>query len=188
MPRLTAVQRERAIGRLQAGNRPAQVAAAFGVAVSTICRLWVRFQAYGGVQDNARSGRPRVTTAHQDRLIHRHHLRQPFTPATETARNTIGRHGAPISGETVRRRLTEHRLFCCRPPRRPILTARHRLQRLQWAQQHHNWNWRQWSGILMRAASVFITLMAGSACGGGATRGMPTTTSSPPTPGEPLAS
>jgi transposase len=155
MPRLSAADRERAIGQIQAGNRPAQVAAAFGVAVSTICRLWTRFHANGNTHDFPRSGRPRVTNARQDRAIHRRHLREPFTPATETATITIGRHGAAISGQTVRRRLRENALHCHRPARRPILTARHRQQRLLWAQQHRNWNWRQWRNILFTDESRY---------------------------------
>lgn len=155
MPRLSRAERERAIGRLQAGNRPAEVATALGVAVSTICRLWTRFQTNGDVLDNARSGRPRVTTARQDRRIHRSHLLHPFTPATETARITIGRHGAPISGQTVRRRLTDRLLRCSRPTRRPPLTARHRQQRLQWARQYRNWTWMQWRNILFTDESRF---------------------------------
>ncbi|KAK7092721.1 hypothetical protein V1264_008423 [Littorina saxatilis] len=103
MPRLSAIDRERAIGQLQAGNRPAAIANVMGVATSTICRLWTRFQASGSTRDGARSGRPRVTTARQDRVIYRQHLRQPFLPATETSRNTVGTHGAPISGTMTRR-------------------------------------------------------------------------------------
>ncbi|KAK7097812.1 hypothetical protein V1264_004736 [Littorina saxatilis] len=91
MPRLSAIDRERAIGRLQAGNRPAAIANVMGVATSTICCLWTRFQASGSTRDGARSGRPRVTTARQDRVIYRQHLRQQFLPATETSRNTVNR-------------------------------------------------------------------------------------------------
>ena len=123
MPRLNAIERERAIGRLQAGDRPSIVANALGVAVSTICRLWSRFEEAGGTQDGARSGRPRATTVRQDRRIYREHLRRPFVPAAETARDTVGRHGAPISQWTVRRRLSERQLLCRRPARRPPLTA-----------------------------------------------------------------
>ncbi|KAK7094025.1 hypothetical protein V1264_007701 [Littorina saxatilis] len=131
MPRLSAIDRERAIGRLQAGNRSAAIANVMGVATSTICRLWTRFQACGNTRDGARSGRPRVTTARQDRVIYHQHLRQPFLPATETSRNTVGTHGAPISGTTTRRRLSANHLYYRRPARRTLLTAQHRQQRLQ---------------------------------------------------------
>ena len=85
---------------------------------------------------------------YQDRVIHRHHTREPFTPAAETGRNTLGRHGAPVSGQTVRRRLRERGLYCRRPATQPVLTARHRQQRLQWARQRQHWTWRQWRDVL----------------------------------------
>ena len=155
MPRLSTRDRERAVGRLQAGQRPARVAAAMGVAISTICRLWVRYNTHGHVLDTPRSGRPRVTTPRQDRVIHRHHTRAPFTPAAETGRNTLGRHGAPVSGQTVRRRLRERGLYCRRPARQPVRTARHTRQRLQWARQRQHWTWRQWSDVLFTDESRY---------------------------------
>ena len=155
MPRLTTALRERAIGHLQAGARPVDVATALGVAVSTICRLWRKFCITGKTDDRGRTGRPRVTTAWQDRRIFRSHLRQPFTPATETARDTIGTHGTQISGQTVRRRLRERNLACRRPARGPVLTARHRQRRLQWARERMDWTWRRWQHVIFTDESRF---------------------------------
>ena len=45
MPPLRAAARENAIGRLQAGQRQADVAHALNVSQSTISRLWNRFGA-----------------------------------------------------------------------------------------------------------------------------------------------
>ena len=160
MPRLNTIDRERAIVRLQAGDTQNAVANDLGVAVSTISRLWTRFQATGSTRDQERRGRPRVTSARQDRRIYRQHLREPLLPAAETARNTIGNHNAPVSGHTIRRRLSERDLCCRRPARRPMLTARHRQQRLQWAQQRLNWNWRQWQNVLFTDESRYCTSQA----------------------------
>lgn len=160
MPRLSDQDRERAIGRLQVGDSPSVVANAFNVAVSTITRLWIRFQTNGSTRDNLRSGRPRVTTARQDRQIVGQHRRDPFCSATETARTTIGSHGRPVSGETVRRRLRQRGLNCRRPAVRPILTRRHRQQRLAWTQHRRNWTWRQWRNILFSDESRYCISQA----------------------------
>ena len=77
MPRLTAAQREWAIGRLTAGDNPQTVAAAFNIYFTTVYRLQQRFVARGVTDDRPRSGRPRVTTPRQDRQIFRRHQR-PF--------------------------------------------------------------------------------------------------------------
>ena len=58
-----------ALGRLEAGIRPHDVANQFNVHRSTIIRLRDRHRATGTVSDRSRSGRPEVTTQHEDRYI-----------------------------------------------------------------------------------------------------------------------
>lgn len=155
MPRLTTAQRERVLGRLEAGDDPQAVAVAFNCHISTVYRVLSRYRATGTTADAQRSGRPRVTTQRQDRHLFQTHIRNRFLSAEETARTTIGTHAAPISGQTVRRRLMERRLHNCRPARGPVLTLRHRRARLQWAQNHVNWTWRQWRHVLFTDESRY---------------------------------
>ena len=112
MPRLNINQRHRALAQLDAG---AAVAANFGVDARTISRLVSRYRQTNSVNDRPRSGRPRVTTANQDRQIRLTHLRQRFRPATLTAHMTPGRHNPRINRSTVRRRLRAANLRSRRP-------------------------------------------------------------------------
>ena len=110
MPPVRAAARENAIGRLQAGQRQADVAHALNVSQSTISRLWNRFRQSGSTADAPRSGRPRVTTPAQDLFIRLRHLRNRFLSAQsnvqalpgnqrirrQTARNRI--HGSWVEG------------------------------------------------------------------------------------------
>ena len=155
MPRLTVQQREQAIGCLQGSQSVDNVAHAFNVNITTIYRLQDRFTVTNSSDDLPRSGRPRVTTQRQDRHIHRLHLRDPFMVANETARQTIGVHNQPISGDTVRRRLRGQNLRCRRPVRRPSLTQQHRQNRLQWAAFHRNWRNQQWRRVIFTDESRF---------------------------------
>lgn len=155
MPRLTADQREQAVGRLDAGQRPGIVANALGCHIATIYRLQDRVRRFGRSSDQPRSGRPRVTSQRQDRAIVREHMRDRFANATHTATNTIGTHNRPVSERTVRRRLNAGGLNSRRPVVGPILTPRLRLARLQWARQHVGWNWRQWQNILFTDESRY---------------------------------
>ena len=84
MARMTEVNRDIAIGRLQAGQATTAVARHFAVHRSTISRLWVRFGATGSVRDLPRSRRPRVTTPGQDRRIRLNHLRNRTQSAART--------------------------------------------------------------------------------------------------------
>ena len=115
MVRLTEVQRGQAIALLMQGQRQQQVARHFGVHVSTIERLVRRPRESGRVADRPRSGRPRVTSEHQDRAIRLAHLRNRNLTATETAVNTVGSHNRRIHPKTVMNRLREFGLRARRP-------------------------------------------------------------------------
>ena len=148
MPRLTPQERERALGRLQAGQSAREVANLLNCHISTVFRLHGRFQATNTTTDRPRTGRPRVTSGRQDRQIVRQHVQEPFQSARDTARATLGTHRRPISADTVRRRLQERDLVCRRPARGPRLSPQHRQNRLQWAQARINWRHQQWGQIL----------------------------------------
>ncbi|KAK7493487.1 hypothetical protein BaRGS_00015198 [Batillaria attramentaria] len=137
MPRLTDTQRNNAIGRLRAGATQQAVATHFGVSRQTIAALWARFNNTQSVHDRPRSGRPRVTTAAQDRYIRVRHLRDRTTTATSTA-SQIPRLRR-ISDQTVRNRLREAGLLARRPVRRNALNRRHMAARLQWCRHRVGW-------------------------------------------------
>ena len=102
MPRLSEQERNQAIGMLRAGMTAREVARRFNVHEGTVCCLQTRFRQTHVVSDRPRSGRPRVTTAEQDRHIRLTHLRNRQRPATLTADETPGTHNNRISDQTVR--------------------------------------------------------------------------------------
>ena len=75
MPRLNNDERNQAIEMLNAGMSATFVSRHFGYIGKTIERLRGRFRVTGNVADRPRSGRPRVTTAADDRYIVLQHLR-----------------------------------------------------------------------------------------------------------------
>ena len=155
MPRLNPQQREQAIGRLHAGQPARVIANDFNCNVRTIERLRVRYNATNSMNDRPRCGRPQVTTTRQNRLMVRQHLRNRFTRATETARQTVGTHQRPISADTVRHRLVASNLRCYHPARGPVLTPRHRQEHLQWALQRQNWRNQQWRNVIFSDESRY---------------------------------
>ena len=139
MPRLRQNERDRAVGMVQAGMRHIDVAAHFGVSRLTIVRLMSRVRATGATADRPRSGRPKVTTLHQDRQMRLIHLRNRFLPATVTANRIPGRHNPRISAQTVRNRLRAYGLRARRPRIGPTLKQRHRTARLLWSRTRLRW-------------------------------------------------
>ena len=152
MPRLRAEERERAIGMLQTGSSIREVATAFGCHRMTIVRLQRRLQQTGTTRDRPRSGRPRVTTAQEDRYLRQLHLRNRFQTSTATASTALGRQ---ISPQTVRRRLQEHGLRPFRPLRGMQLTRQHRQNRVAWARNVRRWQNRNWQRVLFTDESRF---------------------------------
>ena len=67
--KLSDEERAQALGRIEGGIHPQDVANQFNVHRSTIIRLRDRHRATGTVSDRHRSGRPKVTTQHEDRYI-----------------------------------------------------------------------------------------------------------------------
>jgi hypothetical protein len=77
--------------------------------------LWRRFRQSGNTRDRRRSGRPCVTSRHQDNHIRLVHMRNWFQTSNLTARSIPGLR--PISSRTIRNRLREHNIR----PRHPVL-------------------------------------------------------------------
>ncbi|CAH1266742.1 Hypp3553 [Branchiostoma lanceolatum] len=75
MPRLSYVDKLRAVGQFEAGTRQRDVAALFGVRPGTISKLVAKFRATCDVKDMPPTGRPRATTPEQDRFLTRATLR-----------------------------------------------------------------------------------------------------------------
>lgn len=150
---MTKNERFEAIGMLRALTIK-DVAAHFNVDRRTIGRLKSKFNHTGDVSDHHRSGRPRKTTAAEDREIRTTHLRDRFKSAKETSRNWIGNNN--ISSSTVLRRLASQGLRCRRPVVKQRLTDQHRATRLEWATRHRRWTLRQWSDIIFSDEKLFV--------------------------------
>lgn len=162
MPRLSKVDRERAVTLLMQGQSQSYVANQLNVNQSTIHRLWRRLQTSGSTNDRPRSGRPRETTARQDRYIRVKHLRNRFRTAVETALETPGRHNNRIHPKTVRNRLREHGIKPYRPYKGMPLTEPRRAVRRDWLDRHrpHQFPRRQWQHVLFSDESRFSLFRA----------------------------
>ena len=137
MPRLSKINRERAIGMLQSGLYQTDFARRLGVHRTTIARSWNRSNTTGSTDDRPRPGQRCATTPRQDRYIPHIHTRERFLFATLTARTLPGRRR--VSTQTIRNRLRSVGLRAGRPFRGPTLTVNHRQRRLNWVQNHLRW-------------------------------------------------
>ena len=145
MPRLNNDERDQAIGMLNAGMSATGVSRHFGCTRKTIERLRRRFRVTGNVADRPRSGRPRVTTAIDDRYIVLQHLHNRHLAAAATGRQ----YG--IHSQTVRNRLRQNVQPICayQPYFGQILTRRQRTAWRDWCSCHLHFPRADWDLIFV---------------------------------------
>ena len=152
---LTLADRGRAIGMLLAGQLQTQVAHSFHVSQSVISRLWNSYLGTGNAGRKPGSGRPKKTTAIEDRRIVTLAKRRRFESASTLNRQFERASGVRISTQTFRNRLHVGKLNARRPVVRPPLTAEHRRRRLEFAREHVGWGRQRLRRILFTDESKF---------------------------------
>jgi transposase len=161
MPRLSHDQRIQVICLHDgAGFSVHQLSERFNVCRSTIQRLLAKQRATQSVDDLPRPGRPRRSTARQDRILVRMSAGDPHQVARQLSQRWQIDHGVAASTSTVKRRLFKVGLIGRVARRKPLLTNRHRQARLAWAIEHRNWTVDQWSSVVFSDESP-IHLVAG---------------------------
>ena len=146
MPRLSHDQRVTVMTLRGEGYSVEQLRQRFNVSRSTIQRLLCRERETGRVDDRPRSGRPRVSTERDDRCLRRMSLANPRLVARNLRQRWRNEHGVTASTQTVARKLSQMGLHGRVAARKPLLSARHRRTRLQWARERLHWtaaDWRQ---------------------------------------------
>ena len=106
-------------------------------------KYWLdRWKQSKDLTDSNCSGRARATTQKQDQRIISLAKEKTFIIAQDIS-NKLNRQGVVVSGRTVRRHLNEAGARCNRPMSKPLLTERHRKNRLRWAQHNKATDWNQ---------------------------------------------
>lgn len=150
-------KRAAAVTLRQEGYTYGQVARKLGggATASGVMKLWRKFENTGKVVDKKRSGRPKISSARQDRMLVRLCLTDRRKSLPELRQEWTVR----ASKYTVRRRLITFGLKARIPRRKPLVNVQQRQRRLNWAKEHLNWSHEQWKKVLWSDESR-ITLFA----------------------------
>ncbi|KAK2946102.1 putative Transposable element Tc1 transposase [Blattamonas nauphoetae] len=97
--------------------------------------------------DRHRSGRPRVTSARQNRLLVRTIRKDPTLQTDDVARSISGGEDELVSERTVRRRAAEAGMFHRVMRKSPCLTERQKHQRLEFVEAHLDWTDVEWGKV-----------------------------------------
>ena len=92
----------------------------------------------GSIKDKHRSGRPKCTTAQENKYIRVSSLINRCLTAPEIAASLNSTRQTPVCTDTVRRRLRSVGLMGRVAKKKPLLRYANRKKRLQWAGDHKN--------------------------------------------------
>lgn len=139
---LTSSEMLLAVGMLQGGRTQADVARAFNVHRSVICRLWQRQYASGSPREQ-HTYRSRSKSSAQDRYIVLQARPDPKLTARQLVVSLSTTHSVTVSAQTIRNRLHESGLHSRRPLRCPALRRGNRARRVEWCELLQNWDFEQ---------------------------------------------
>ncbi|GFY15624.1 transposable element Tc1 transposase [Trichonephila clavipes] len=140
--------RGRIIGKIEEGQKITDVASEFDISHNVVSRLWKSFKTIGMCSRRYGGGRVRSTTPAEARYIVLSAKRNRRTTAQQVANQFLAASGKQISRKTVARRLRGGGLYARRPVVCVPLTRQHRIARLQWYREHHNWTEQVWTCVL----------------------------------------
>ena len=114
MPRVSNVQKARAIGQIEAGMLQKDVAERLGVSPGTITKWKQKFRATGEVKDRPRSGRPKIKTEQQDHYIRTLALQNRRRSSQSILRSVARRFNVRVSGGRFTKHFVSdfHRQIC----------------------------------------------------------------------------
>ena len=140
---LTEVQRARIVLLNQEGYSERQISKAEKCSKTAVHNALAKFKHSGSYSDKI-SGRPRKTTARDDRLIRRVAVHSPRS-SSKKMHSALLAHGADVSCKTVKRRLTkDFGLKTFKPAKKSRLTPAMKLKRLNFAKKHIHWSREHW--------------------------------------------
>ena len=109
---------------------------------SVLGRVVKSYNDTGKIVSAFKTGRPRKTSAREDRIIQRMSLKDRFKSCTEIKRVMNSTSCVNVSRQTVSRRLQEIRLFNRTQRKKPLVSLKNKKKRLEFANRYVIWTWK----------------------------------------------
>lgn len=121
----------------------------------TMQRIWKKYQETGSVDDKERSGRPRITSPRNERIIKRICLRNRVLSTAKITGNFNAMMSTTLSSSSVRNILRKYGIKSYAAVKKPFLTLSQRKRRVVWAKEHSKWDENKWSSVVFSDESLF---------------------------------
>jgi transposase len=129
-----------------------KIAGILHISKSAVTKGIARAKQLGTLESRKRSGRPRITSATTDRVIHRLAAANPTWSSLQIAVNS----SLPASTRTIRRRLLkEFKLPSCRPAKKAMLSKKNIRDRLTFCRKYKDWTAQDWKKTMFSDESTF---------------------------------
>jgi len=145
MRSLTPAQTIRILSLLDQGKSAHQVAAITGRGIATISRLCSKHRS---TLSKAAGGHPSKLSLSDLHYSIRQITSQKAEHTTELAKTLQDMNGESISARTIRRALKKVGMKAVVKRKRPLLTKRHRRERLDFAMAHKDWTVEDWKRVV----------------------------------------
>ncbi len=122
---------------------------------STVSDIIKNYKICGTNVNKSRSGRPKMSTPRQDRILVRESLRNRWLTSPVLKNVWENQTGMAVSVSTVKRRLCFAGLNGRIARRKPLLLPRHVAARLSWAKEHRDWTVEMWRKVVWSDESKF---------------------------------
>ena len=141
----------------KAGYSTRQIVKKLGNTVSqtTVVYTIKLYRETGSFKSRSRSGRPRATSAVEDRHTVVKSKRKRLLTAPDQKSELNSTRSTRVSTSTIQRRLREEGLKGRVAAKKPLLRRVNVIKRLNWAKHHRNWTIRKWSKVLFSDESKF---------------------------------
>jgi transposase len=132
-----------------------EISRRIGYSEGAVRKFLKKFSVDSDLQRKSGSGRPRVTSSREDRILKTLILKDRLKTAAELCNDLQSISGSSISSRTIQRRLVEQGFKSCKPAKKPLLTAAMKKKRLDWAKEHKDWTVNDWRRVIFSDESKF---------------------------------
>lgn len=123
------------------------IAKTLDIAKSTVQNVWSKFVKFGSVKNHPRSGRPKCTSVVDDRKMVTSVKKNAKSSASKIA-SDLTKAGVKVSSQTVRNRLRTSGYRGCTARRKPLISAKNRRARLEFAKKYVSESVEFWENVL----------------------------------------
>jgi transposase len=143
------------VNAVKGGQRISHVARIFNFPQKTVDNIVKRSEARGTVSRALKSGRPKKTSKRQDKLIYRLSTADPHKTAVDITTELKKHYAVNLHVSTTKRRLKGMGLHGRHGVKKPFVSKKNQIARLEFARAHLNWTTVDWSKILWSDESKF---------------------------------